>query len=250
MFKNLTLLITPLFLLFSCESEPDSQELINTRKGDAEKKFEQFYACYEIAKTALPIKNDRIDFEQMDVSLEYGESNVYQIGFESFKDLSKPLEIPLDGTRRREHADMAILFDIDLSEYSEPHDYPVKHDYSYNEIDTPGESVCAHAILHFLNTKYLLINRVYDFRSPIILPEKQFVPGYSKGDVLVFDVFQTKLLGGFKFDVSNADSYNLKEGHDAFNNIEASLSMRVYDQIKYKFKDMSLGTDAKPTFEL
>ena len=108
---KIILITFTLFLLFSCSESAES--LIVNHKEDAQTKFEQFYACYDLALETPPISHDEIKWQNEDVSTEYGNSNVYQIGIESFKDLSQPLDIEFDGTRRREHADMAKLFNID-----------------------------------------------------------------------------------------------------------------------------------------
>ena len=233
------LLVCLCVLNFSCESTVTSEELIDTRKAEAEKKFEQFYACYEIAKTSPEILVDKINWDVADAIVAYGESNVYQIGIESFKDLSQPLDIPLDGTRRREHADMAKIFNIDLSVHKQPHTYNIDFKYSYHSSGEPDDNVCANAIRHFLDSKYLLINRLRETMPPIIMSEDPYMPGYAIGDVLVFDLQKTKLIGGFKIGADSKDQYSLREGSDPGSNLMADVEMSVYDAIKNRFKELT-----------
>ncbi|WP_070137129.1 hypothetical protein [Crocinitomix algicola] len=245
-----TLTLNLIFTLSCTEGEgPTSQELVSTKKEEAKKLFESFYACYEIAKDTPPFQTDFIDYPAQDVIVNYPESNVYQIGFESFKDLSLPLLIELDGTRRREHADMAQLFKIDLSGYKEPHNYPLNEGYSYHSHDLDGETICKNAILHFLNTKYLLINRVQESLIPHVFNDNQYVQGYSIGDVLVFNLETIDLIGGFTFDVKSPESYSLKEGLDAGSNLKAELTMSVYNKIKSKFKKLTPCIPSNQGFE-
>ncbi|UKN02279.1 hypothetical protein K6119_01940 [Paracrocinitomix mangrovi] len=224
------------FLMFSCSQSP--QNLVDSRKEDAIKKFDQFYACYEIAKTTPPMHSDEIHYEEDDACMDYGDcQNCYQIGMESFKDLSEPLDIPFDGTRRREHADMAKLFGIDLSEHKEPHDYPVTENYSYQKIDNESGS-CTNAILQFLDTKYLLINRMKTIHEPSMAGASQFNSGLVEGDVLVFDVEKAKLLGGFTVSSQNDQNVQTSSGRD-IENVRADLEMNVQGVIRDKFKKLT-----------
>jgi hypothetical protein len=81
---------------------PQCLRILKIHKKDAEFKFEKFYACYDIALRKPEIKEDKIDWipgvEPTPVS---ENSNCHQIGIESFKDLSAPLDVRFDGTRRR-----------------------------------------------------------------------------------------------------------------------------------------------------
>ncbi|MFT5821158.1 MAG: hypothetical protein ACI8ZM_002407 [Crocinitomix sp.] len=222
-------------LIFSC-SEPTSEELISENKVEAEKKFEQFYTCYEIAKTTPVIAIDVIDWERDDASVEYRESNVYQIGIESFKDLSEPLDIELDGTRRREHADMASLFDIDLSDKKEPHDYPIDEKYSWHNVES---DYSAEAIKHFLESKYLLINRLLENSRPYAIDAETYAAGYVRGDVLVFDLNATKLIGGFQIEAKSKDQMSLREYSDLSSNLMADLGLRAYAGIKERLAELT-----------
>lgn len=229
--KKLITLITISTLLLSCSENP--HDLLSENKENAEKKFEQFYACYEIAKTTAPLTENKINWEEEDAQVKYRESNVYQIGFESFKDLSQPLDIQHDGTRRREHADMAKLFNIDLSSHKQPHNYPVDEEYSYQNPDSEDPESCIAAIHHFLDTKYLLINRTFVVTEPVYDYGTEFIPGYVAGDVLVFDVEKGKLLGGFMFDATNHDS--VEGADDPMANLKADLDILVGADIKEEF---------------
>lgn len=229
---------TLLFLVcsvFSC-SEPSSAELIAENQEKAEKKFEQFYACYEIAKTSPEIEKDGITWEQNDASTEFGESNVFQIGIESFKDLSEPLDIELDGTRRREHADMAHLFDIDLSEHKVPHDYPLDAKYSMHKVES---EYSYKAIKHFLDSKYLLINRLLENSRPYEIDAETYAAGYVLGDVLVFDLEASKLLGGFQIEAKSKDQMSLKQYSDLSSNLMADLGMKAYGKIKERLAELT-----------
>ena len=229
---------TPFILvaLISACSGPTSEELIADNQAEAEMKFDQFYACYEIAKTTPEIEKDGINWERNDASLELEESNVYQIGIESFKDLSEPLDIELDGTRRREHADMAQLFDIDLSDKKEAHEYPIDEKYSPHDVES---EYSANAIKHFLNSKYLLINRLLENSRPYAIDAETFAAGYVRGDVLVFDLESTSLIGGFKIEAKSKDRMTLKEYSDLSSNLMADLGLRSYVGIKERFAELT-----------
>ncbi len=232
--RNFILLFS-LCAIFSC-GDPDSATLIAENKEQAENKFDQFYACYEIAKTSPAIQNDGIKWERNDASTEYRESNVYQIGIESFKDLSEPLDIELDGTRRREHADMCKLFDIDLSSRVESHDYVVDETYSFQNAESDHS---AEAIQHFLDSKYLLINRLLENSRPYAIDSETYAAGYVRGDVLVFDVEKAELIGGFQIEVKSKDQMSLKEYSDLSANLMADLGMRAYAKIKERFAELT-----------
>ncbi|MCG8574107.1 MAG: hypothetical protein MI810_04425 [Flavobacteriales bacterium] len=242
--NRILILFTLPLLLLSCS---ESVESLIAENGDkAKSQFDQFYKCYEIAKTAAPIIKDEIKWEKDDANTTYGESNVYQIGFESFKELGEPLDIPFDGTRRREHADMAKLFNIDLSSHNEAHDYAIDPDYSYNKVES-GES-CANAIRHFLDAKYLLINRISVQSEPMVVGDESFVMGYVGGDVLVFDVTSAKLLGGFVVETESNDYIQVSETADIKANLDASLSHKTYRTTIEKFVDLTPSVE-KGDFE-
>lgn len=229
-------IVLPLFITLvftNCTTTPTPKELIKENKTQAEQQFERFYACYDIAKTAPAIENDNINWETNDVKVKYRESNVYQIGIESFKDLTQPLDVPFDGTRRREHADMAQLFEIDLSDHKQPHDYAVDYKYSYHEVE--DEDVCAAAIQHFLAVKYLLINRIQLVERAGLIDEKTYTSGLVTGDVLVFDVEKTKLLGGFTIRAENKNNMQIGEYSDINSNLDADLGSRAYGLTVEKF---------------
>jgi hypothetical protein len=222
-------------LMFSCGG-PSSEDLIADNQAEAEKKFEQFYACYEIAQTSPKIENEGIKWDENDATVKHGESNVYQIGIESFKDLSEPLDIELDGTRRREHADMAKLFDIDLSDYKEAHEYSIDEKYSFQKVES---DYSAKAIQHFLNAKYLLINRLLENSQPHAIDAETYAAGYVKGDVLVFNLETAELIGGFLIEVKSKDQMSLKEYSDLSANLMADLGLRAYARIKERFAELT-----------
>lgn len=228
--KILVILLS-VFYFTSCSESAES--LIENHNEEAQTKFNQFYACYEVALKTPPISHDEIKWKHNDANTEYGHSNVYQIGIESFKDLSQPLDIEFDGTRRREHADMARLFNIDLKAHVQEHDYPLDQDYGFHAPED-GES-CRKAILHFLESKYLLINRLLDHSEPVLISTDTYQAGYIKGDVLVFDLESTKLLGGFTLLVESDKQMGLRESSDANANLMADLSMKAYRTIIEKF---------------
>lgn len=227
--------IVPTLFLFSCSES--AEYLIEANGERAEALFERFYDCYDIAQNTPPIEHDGIAWEADDAITEYGESNVYQIGYESFNDLSVPLDIPFDGTRRREHADMAKLFQIDLSSHQQTHDYQMDPEYSYHKIES-GES-CIKAIQHFLNTKYLLINRIEIKAEPVLVDDESFMMGYVAGDVLVFDVEKTKLLGGFKVETESNDYIQVPETSDVKANLDASLDHKTYRTTVERFTELT-----------
>ena len=216
--KNLLGVLIFAFLLTSCSDS--IEDVLNNRREDAVSKFNQLYKCYETN----------------DVSVEIGESNVYQVGFESFKDLSVPLNIPYDGTRRREHADMAMLFNIDLSSHIEPHDYNVNDKYVFNTLEDESTE---NAVLHFLNSKYLVLNRVVEFIKPQYISGDEYDAGFVNGDVLVFDLEKAKLLGGFVLNVKSNSNINVGEDDDVNSELVASLNSKVYEEIKRKFKHLT-----------
>ena len=241
--KSLLSVLVFAFLLTSCSDS--IEDVLNNRREDAVSKFNQLYKCYELAKTIAPLTDDEINWETNDVSVEHGESNVYQVGFESFKDLSVPLNIPYDGTRRREHADMAMLFNIDLSSYIEPHDYRVDDNYSFNTLE--GKST-ENAVFHFLNSKYLVLNRVVEFRKPLYISGDEYDSGFVNGDVLVFDIEKSKLLGGFVLNIKSNTEINVGEGDDVNSELVASLTSKVREEIKQKFKDLTPFLQVKYTY--
>lgn len=238
----------PLFVLclglMACSES--AQDLLDTKGPEAQTKFGQFYQCYELALSAPPIHKDKINWETNDANCEYGESNVYQIGIESFKDLSQPLDVPFDGTRRREHADMAQLFKIDLTAHQQAHEFPVDDAYSYHKVES-GNS-CKNAILNFLNTKYLLINRISLQARPYQVDSETFMKGLVAGDVLVFDVTQAKLLGGFLIEAESKDYMQIGEFDDLGANLDADLGMRAYRSTIEKFVALTPSVE-KADFE-
>ena len=236
MMKSKIFSVFLLSLLFMACSE-SAESLISNNKEKANSQFDQFYKCFEIAQAIPVISKDEIIWEQDDANTKYREANVYQIGFESFKDLALPLDVPFDGSRRLEHADMAKLFNVDLSTYQLKHNYEVDADYSYHKIES-GES-CRNAIQHFLDVKYLLINRVYLKSEPKIVDGESYIMGHAEGDVLVFDVAAAKLLGGFIISVDSDDSISLKESSDFKANLDAGLSSKVYNVIKQKMAELT-----------
>jgi hypothetical protein len=227
-------------------SGPTSEELIAENQTLAEQRFEQFYACYEISKTTPAITKDQINWEREDANIELGESNIYQVGIESFKDLSKPLDIELDGTRRREHADMAKLFNVDLSDHIEEHDYPIDEKYSYHKVES---DYSAKAIKHFLDSKYLLINRLLENSRPYEIDADTYAAGYVRGDVLVFDLEAGKLIGGFQIEAKSKDQMSLKQYSDLSSNLMADLGMKAYGKIKERLADLTPSI-ADSSFEL
>lgn len=231
------LLFLPIFMICCGTNEVENpKELLKTRKADAEIKFNQFYACYEIAKETPPVTEDHIDWESQDATGKYGKSNVYQISFPNFKDLSRPLDIPFDGTRRKEHADMAKLFAIDLSDHQEPHEYSDQQKYSW--CDPEGKST-VEAIQHFLRSKYLVINRPGISSGPTINGELSFEEGKAKGDVLVFDVIQGKLLGGYQYSAISSDQVKSSSEWNAQSNLDADLSLKIQGKILDTFKELT-----------
>lgn len=233
-FKIFSVFLLSLLVMACSES---AESLISNNKEKANSQFDRFYKCFEIAQATPVMSNDQINWEQDDANTKYREANVYQIGFESFKDLALPLDVPFDGTRRREHADMAKLFNVDLSTYQLKHNYEVDADYSYHKIES-GES-CINAIKHFLDVKYLLINRVYLKSEPKIVDGESYIMGHAEGDVLVFDVVNAKLLGGFAVSVHNDASISLKKSADIKANLNADLSSKVYNVIKQKLTELT-----------
>lgn len=232
--KNLLGVLIFAFLLTSCSDS--IEDVLNNRREDGVSKFNQLYKCYGLAKTIAPLTDDEINWETNDVSVEHGESNVYQVGFESFKDLSVPLNIPYDGTRRREHADMAVLFNIDLSSHIEPHDYRVDDNYSFNTLEDKSTE---NAVIHFLNSKYLVLNRVVEFRKPQYISGDEYDAGFVNGDVLVFDLEKAKPLGGFVLNVKSSSNINVGEDDDVNSELVASLNSKVYEEVKRKFKNLT-----------
>lgn len=95
--------LVALLVLVGCsETGPSALELLKIHKKDAELKFEKFYACYDIALRTPEIKEDKIDWiPGVEPTAVRENSNCHQIGIESFKDLSAPLDVRFDGTRRR-----------------------------------------------------------------------------------------------------------------------------------------------------
>lgn len=233
-----TRIIFILLLPFTFVACSESAEDLIADNGDkAQTQFDQFYKCYEIAKTEPAVSKDEINWEEEDANVDYGSSNVYQIGIESFNDLALPLDVPFDGTRRREHADMAKLFGIDLSAHQQPHEYEVDPKYSYHKIES-GES-CTKAIRHFLDAKYLLINRIAVQAEPVQVNEESFLMGYVAGDVLVFDIPNAKLLGGFVVEAESNDYIQIPETSDLKANLDASLSQKAYRTTIEKFADLT-----------
>lgn len=224
-------------LIYLASCTESAQSLIDNNGDQAQTQFDHFYACYELAKTVPPITKDEINWKTNDANTEYGSMNVYQIGMESFKDLSRPLDVPLDGTRRREHADMAKLFHIDLSSHVEPHNYQDKENYGYHEVES-GES-CRKAINHFLDTKYLLINRLLEHSEPVYVGNDTYNPGIIHGDVLVFAVESHALLGGFQVTITSDDQISLHENSDIHNNLMADLGLKAYRFIIEKFHELT-----------
>lgn len=220
--------------LIACSES--AQDLIDTRKADAEKKFEQFYACYEMAKELPPISEDKVNWEEEDLNPEYRESNVHHISMPSFADLSLPLDVPFDGMRRRESADIAKLFNIDLSAHKEPHSFEADPKYSYHSLETES---CVEAIKHFLNTKYLLISRNYTEHGAVATGMDSFQGGYVFGEVLVFDCIQGKYLGGYRFDAKSQNSVNIGSSGDVDANIRADLESNVQLAIEWGLKEQA-----------
>ncbi len=222
-----------LLLLSSCGET--GQGIVDSRKADAQKKFDQFYACYAIAQQTKEPTKDYINWERDDVKVKYGESNVYQIGYESFKDLAVPLDIPFDGTRRRNHADMAIVFGIDLSAHKQEHDYEVTENYDYHDIT---QDYSPKTLNHFLDTKYLIINRSKDARAPKLLGDS-FEIGRAIGYALVFDVEEAKLIGTLLYDVEGTDTADASDYSRMKRNLDADLESRVERKIREKFRKLT-----------
>lgn len=219
---------------------PSALELLSTHKKDAELKFEKFYACYDIALTTPKILEDNIEWiPNIEPTAVYENNNCYQIGIESFKDLAEPLDVPFDGTRRREHVDMAKLFEIDLSNHKQPHSYNLDWKYSYNNASEMPDNSCKAVIRHFIDSLYLLINRIVDTLSAFIQTETTYSEGSAKGDVLVFDIEAKKLIGGFKVDVTSDDHISMGEYDNVSANLDADLGMNIYEMIKQRFRELS-----------
>jgi hypothetical protein len=237
---NKFLIFSFLFLVACGDSGPSALALLKIHKKDAELKFEKFYACYDIALITPKIQEDKIDWiPGVDPTAVLENNNCYQIGIESFKDLSEPLDVPFDGTRRREHVDMAQLFEIDLSDHKQAHSYNLDWKYSYNNATELPDIACKFAIKHFIDSRYLLINRVVDKKSAGLNSETTYSEGFAKGDVLVFDIEAEKLIGGFKVDARSDNQISMGEYDDVYSNLNADLDMNIYDMIKRRFKEMS-----------
>ncbi len=233
--KPILLLSAVSLLCYSCSE--NVADMLVERKADAEKKFKQFYACYAIAKETPPLQMDQINWEMDDATIAYEESNVYQISMENFKDLSKPLNIPYDGTRRKEHADIAKLFNIDLSSYRQNHSYKVNERYKFHK---PESEFVLPAIKHFLNTKYLIINRTHNVTEPKQIDNKTFSSGYINGDALIFDVEKGKLLGGITFTVQSDEFIKLmSKDSDVGANLRADIELNIRNQIQHKFANLT-----------
>ncbi len=228
--KSISLISVLSLFLFSCSE--NVEDIIVKRKDDAKKKFEQFYACYAIAKKVAPITKDEINWETNDANTDYKKSNVYQISLENFKDLSRPLQIPYSGTRRKEHADIAKLFDVDLKSYKQDHQYEDDKKYKYHDLQS--EFVIP-AIQHFLNSKYLIINRTHTIIEPKQIDNKSFSSGYVNGDALIFDLEKKKLLGGIMFEVQNDEIIKLISKYsDIDANLRADIGLNIIEKIKQK----------------
>lgn len=223
-------------VLSSCsEPEKNAHELLNSGQEKAQKQFDQFYKCYEIAKNKSLVTENSIKWEAEDMRTDYPNSNVYMISFQSFKDLSEPLNLMFDGMRRKNHADMAKLFNLDLSGHVEKHDYGTVSNYSYHDVES-GES-CYNAVNHFLGAKYLVISRVNKVVKPFPIDTEFYSPGSVTGDALVFDVMKAELIGGYVIDVTSTGQISVPENqsHKIYDNLEAKLEMGVQEDI---FRDL------------
>ena len=249
--RHQTILFIILSIIFlGCNSAPSSATLIKSHKIAANEKFDQFYKCFDIALNTPPITEDNVNWiGNSPPVLKYGSSNVYQVGIESFKDLAQPLDVPFDGTRRREHADMAQLFGIDLSSKKVAHNYNIDAKYSFHEVTEEPGDICSEAIMHFLNCKYLLINRINEHQKASLISETVYEEGYGKGDVLIFDVEAAKLIGGYTVLAKSDRHMSINENADVYNNLNADLEMNIYDHIKAKFLSLSPELKEEGSFD-
>jgi hypothetical protein len=131
---------------------------------------------------------------------------------------------------------MAKLFQIDLSDRKEQHDYQIDQSYGFQKVD--GSS-CQRAINHFLDSKYLLINRILENSPPYQIDSETYEAGYVRGDVLVFDITTSKLLGGFQIEAKSKDQMTLKEYSDVSANLMADIGLRAYATIKERFAELT-----------
>ena len=74
--------------------------------------------------------------------------------------------------------------------------------------------------------------------------EKYFV----NGDVLVFDIEKSKLLGGFVLNIKSNTEINVGEGDDVNSELVASLTSKVREEIKQKFRDLTPFLEVKYTY--
>ena len=104
------------------------------------------------------------------------------------------------------------------------------------------------AVLHFLNSKYLVLNRVVEFIKPQYISGDEYDAGFVNGDVLVFDLEKAKLLGGFVLNVKSNSNINVGEGDDVNSELVASLNSKVYEEIKRKFKNLTPFLEVKHNY--
>ena len=66
-----------------------------------------------------------------------------------------------------------------------------------------------------------------------------YEPARVKGDVLVFDVTKSKLLGGFTFDVENSDKINFRSHSTRDKSFKADLNINLKRHINKEFIRLS-----------
>ena len=99
-----------------------------------------------------------------------------------------------------------------------------------------------------MNSKYLVLNRVVEFRKPLYISGDEYDSGFVNGDVLVFDIEKSKLLGGFVLNIKSNTEINVGEGDDVNSELVASLTSKVREEIKQKFKDLTPFLQVKYTY--
>lgn len=74
---------------------------------------------------------------------------------------------------------------------------------------------------------------------PYQIDADTYSAGYVRGDVLVFDLKEAKLLGGFQIEAKSKDQMSYRQYSDLSSNLMADLGMNAYGKIKERLAELT-----------
>lgn len=90
--------------------------------------------------------------------------------------------------------------------------------------------------------RYLLVIRGRRYAAPVADElQKLFAPGVFEGDVVVYDLAASRVLGGFPFSVTNERTLQVPEGEPQVARLQRNLEALLYAQLRARLEALAPG---------